>query len=71
MSHMRLMSFSRARVRRWMFDVGRSVFLLLQRHEFHPAFRTISGMIGYHFGMHHAGVFLIGLLLLLGVVHVT
>ena len=41
-----------------MFKVGRSAFLLIQRHEFHPAFRTISGMITDDFGMHRAGVFL-------------
>ena len=40
-------------------DVGRSAFLLFQRHEFHPAFRTIARMIGYDFGMHRAGVFLL------------
>ena len=43
--------------------VGRWAFLLLYRHEFHPAFRTISRMIGYDFGMHRAGVFLLLLLL--------
>ena len=42
-------------LRRW---VGRSAFLLIQRHEFHPAFRTISRMIGNDFGMHQAGVLL-------------
>ena len=41
-----------------------SAFLLFYRHEFHPAFRTISRMIGYDFGMHRAGVFLHLLLLL-------
>ena len=30
----------------------------LYRHEFHPAFWTISRMISYDFGMHRAGVFL-------------
>ena len=46
-------------------DVGRSAFLLFYRHKFHPAFRTISRMIGYDFGMHRAGVILHLLLLLL------
>ena len=43
--------------------VGRSAFLLFYRHEFHPAFRAISRMISYDFGMHLAGV-LLDLLLL-------
>src|SRR5438876_796269 len=45
--------------------VGRSTFLLFQRHEFHPAFRTIAGMIAYDFGMHRARVFLSLLVLVL------
>ena len=40
-----------------------STFLFFYRHEFHPAFRAISRMIGYDFGMHQAGV-LLDLLLL-------
>ena len=48
-------------VERW--DVGRSAFLLFQRHEFHSAFRAIARMIGYDFGMHRAGVLLLFLLL--------
>ena len=59
------MSFSRPRVRRWMFDVGRSAFVLFNRHEFHPALRTISRVIGYYFGMHKARVLLHVLMLLL------
>ena len=40
-----------------------STFLFFYRHEFHPAFRAISRMISYDFGMHLAGVFLHLLLL--------
>src|SRR5262245_51618356 len=42
-------------------------FLLFQRHEFHPAFWTISRMISYDFGMHYAGVLLRFRLLACGV----
>ena len=59
------MSFSRPRVRRWLFDVRRSAFLLFQRHEFHPAFRTISRMVGYNFRMHQTGVLLRALVLVI------
>ena len=44
--------------------VGRSAFLFFYRHKFHPAFRTISRMISYDFGMHQAGVLLHLLLVL-------
>jgi hypothetical protein len=40
-------------------------FVLFNRHEFHPAFRTISRMVGYDFGMHQTGVLLDLLMLLL------
>ena len=43
--------------------LGHSAFLLFHRHKFHPAFRAISRLIGYDFGMHRAGVFLLLLLL--------
>ena len=46
-----------------LYGVGCSAFLFLYRHEFHPAFWTISRMISYDFGMHRAGVFLHLLLL--------
>jgi hypothetical protein len=59
------MSFGPSRVRRSVFDVGRSAFVLFNRHELHPAFRTISWMVGYDFGMHQAGIPLDLLLLLL------
>ena len=42
-----------------------SAFLFFKWHEFHSAFRTISRMISYDFGMHQAGVLLHLLLLLL------
>ena len=46
--------------------VGCSAFLLFQRDECHSAFRTISWLIGYDFGMHRAGVLLrVSLLMLL------
>ena len=48
----------RLMILRWMLDVGRWTFAALYRHKFHPAFRTISRMISYDFGMHRAGVFL-------------
>src|SRR5215510_14254504 len=68
MRRMRGMSLSRPRARRSVFDVGRSVFLFLQRHQFHPALRTVAGVFSYDLGMHHAGVFLPFLLLLLLIV---
>src|SRR5262249_11102352 len=54
-----------------MLDVGRSAFLLFQRHEFHPAFRTVSGTISDDFGMHRAGVLLYLVLLLLALMVVV
>src|SRR5262249_11100510 len=46
--------------------VGCSAFLLFQRDECHSALRTITGMIGYNFGMHRARVLLrVSLLMLL------
>ena len=63
MRYMRLMSFSRALVGRWMFGVRCWTFVLFNRHKFHSAFRTISRMIGYDLRMHRAGVLLRLLLL--------
>ena len=51
-----------------LYGVGRSAFLLFQRHKFHPAFRTISRVIGYYLGMHWAGVLLHLFLLMLDLV---
>jgi hypothetical protein len=45
--------------------VGRWVFALFYRHEFHAALRAIARMISYDFGMHRAGEFLHLLFLLL------
>ena len=46
--------------------------MLFNRHEFHPAFRTIPRIVAYDFGMHRAGVLLdllmLVLLLLVGLV---
>ena len=41
-----------------MFDVRCSMFsvIFLDRHQFHPAFRTSAGVILDHFRMHYAGV---------------
>jgi hypothetical protein len=44
--------------------IERAAFALFQRHEFHPALRTIARMISYDFGMHRAGVSLVVVLLL-------
>ncbi len=41
---------------------------MFYRHECHPAFWAISRVIGYDFGMHLAGVFLLFLLLVLVIV---
>ena len=41
-------------------DVGRWTFAFwFQRNKRHPAFRAFPRMIHHHFGMHHAGVFLL------------
>ena len=59
---------NRRYLRRWMLRVGRSAFLLIHRHEFHPAFRTIPRMIGYDFRMHETGVLLLRLLFVIVIV---
>ena len=53
-----------------MLSAGSWAFLLFYRHKFHPAFRTISGMIGYDLGMHQAGV-LLSLLTLLRLIMIV
>src|SRR5437588_2992216 len=60
-----LMRYMRLMIGRCALDVRRSTFLLLHRHEFHPALRTIPRSVSYDFGMHQAGVFLFCLVLLL------
>lgn len=51
-------------------DGLRAFLFFFQRYQFHPAFRTITGGIAYHFGMHPTGVFLFLVCLLLILVRV-
>ena len=64
--HRTLVRFMGRMTGRWTLDacsrfigVGRWTFGLFEWHQFHTAFRTIAGMIGYDFRMHRARVFLV------------